>query len=318
MMERALGIDLGGTHVRVALLDAHGKVLGQRKHHLRHRDPEAIAKEMSALARELGIEGESLPVTVAVAGWIWKETGMVALAPNLGWKDQPFAQLLGKELHAPVRLVNDLDAITYGEAKVGAGEGSADVVCVFVGTGVGMGALVHGVLLEGADGVATELGHTKIASITDGRKCGCGQRGCLEAYAGGRHLGALLAEKVASGLASPLAEKVVSTPSEIDAADLERGYLAGDAAETAVVTEMAAHLARAIGNVVTILNPRVVVVGGGVFDHAPHLTALIKQQAIDYIPEPHRTSLAIRDSRLGDDAGLVGAGLLALHAAADP
>ncbi|MEZ4273105.1 MAG: ROK family protein [Myxococcota bacterium] len=121
-------------------------------------------------------------------------------------------RMLAAQFGRPVRLVNDLNAICAGEAAVGGGQGSHHVMCVFVGTGVGMGAVSHGRVVEGADGLATELGHIKVQSPETGRLCGCGGRGCLEAYTSGRHLPALLQQKIDAGCAPHRARPLQTPP----------------------------------------------------------------------------------------------------------
>jgi glucokinase len=212
--------------------------------------------------------------------------------------------------------VNDLGAITVGEAGRGAGRGATHAVCVFVGTGVGMGAVVGGRLLEGHDGLAAELGHAKVASPETGRRCGCGERGCLEAYTSGRHLPDLLAEKIDAGLESERWHRGDDAIAKTNAAEIEEAAKAGDAAAQAVWQDAAEYLAEALGTVVAVLSPRVLVLGGGVLRLAPSLRERVGIRLQAYAPRPELGDLLVRDSELGDDAGLVGAGLLAHQSAA--
>ena len=317
-MTLAVGIDLGGTTARVALVDASGAIVRDAREVLTAYSPQAVVAHLHGLVRSLGNDAPSLPAAMGIAAQLWVRTGVVAVAPNLGWKDVPVGQLMGEAFGHPVRLVNDLDAITTGEARCGAGRGEQDVLCIFIGTGVGMGAMCQGLLLEGADGLATELAHCKVASPTKGRACGCGERGCLEAYTSGRHLPELLAEKAATGLASPLLQSVGSDLKQINAVRIEAAAEDGDSAASALWDDVAQKLGVAFANTVTLLNPRVLVLGGGVLTSAPSLRQRIVEVLRENAARPALSRLEIRDTVLGDKAGLVGAGLLAQASLSSP
>jgi glucokinase len=310
-MSWALGIDLGGTTARAALVDERGEVVRAERHVLTARAPQAVIDQLLGLARRLDGSAPRLPAAMGIAGELWLRTGVVAVAPNLGWFDVALGDLLASAFGHPVRLVNDLDAITVGEARRGAGRGERDVLCIFVGTGVGMGAICQGLLLEGADGLATELGHIKVASPGDGRLCGCGERGCLEAYTSGRHLPELLMDKARAGLPSPLAESARGDPSQLNAATIEAAACSGDAAARALWEDIAQKLGVATASMVTVLNPRVLVLGGGVLTLAPSLKDRLLGVMREACSRPALSRLEVRNTELGDAAGLVGAGLLA-------
>ena len=309
---QSLGVDIGGTHLRIALVDGEGGILKAERYLLDDRSPEALLGLIKKGRADLGVTDGALPMGIGLAGQIWLETGVVAVGPNLGWFDVPFGAML-KSAFGSVRLVNDLNAITVGEAVRGAGAGSRDVVCVFVGTGVGMGAVVGGRVIEGADGLATELGHTKVASVRHGRQCGCGERGCLEAYTSGRHLPELLAEKVKGGLASPLFDSVKGDLNKLDAVSIDAAFEAQDAAAVALWEDISELLARSMGDMVTVFNPRVLVLGGGVLVHGKHLKKLVLERIGDHAARPAQKKLKICNTTLGDDAGIVGAALTARH-----
>lgn len=314
VMKRAVGIDVGGTSLRAALVDARGEVIASVKNPLADRTPGALVAATAALVEQLAPGDATMPIGVGLAAQLRVREGRVAVAPNLGWRDVPYGSMLRERFGRPVRLVNDLDAITMGEAGVGAARGERDVVCVFLGTGLGMGAVVQGQLLEGAEGLATELGHIKVESVDDGRVCGCGQRGCLEAYTSGRHLPSLLAQKIASGLACRLADAVRTTPEAVTADRIEAAIEAGDPACAALWDDIGERMARVLGNVVAVFNPRVLVLGGGVLFAAPRLRRRIEERLSAYAPPAHASVLAVRDAALGDQAGLIGAALSALSA----
>ncbi|MFC1610458.1 ROK family protein [Myxococcota bacterium] len=310
-MTLAIGIDAGGSTLRAALVDPAGKVVRAVRHRLGGRAPESVLRQLERVVADLGSIDSDAPMAVGLAGFIRLETGVVALSPNLGWREVPFGSMLSDLFGRQVRLVNDLGATAIGEAACGAGRGASDLVCVFVGTGVGMGAVVGGHVLEGSDGLAAELGHVRVAPPDTGRRCGCGETGCLEAYTSGRHLPDLLAEKVAAGTPSRLLDEVDGDLTLLDAGRIEAAAMDGDAAAVELWGEVAEHLGRELGNLLTLFGPRVLVLGGGVLLAAPSLKAQVVERLRVYAGKPQLDEVDICDSELGEHAGLVGAGLLA-------
>lgn len=310
-MSLAIGVDVGGTSLRAGLVDEHGCVMRAARRRIEGRDPPSFLEELRALVAELGDGTVKLPMAVGLAALTEINSGTVVVAPNLGWRDVPMGPMLSEAFGRRVRLVNDLDAITVGEAACGAGQGAANVVCLFVGTGVGMGAVVHGRVLEGHGGMATELGHVKVRSVETGRACGCGERGCLEAYASGRHLPELLAAKVSSGVRSRLLDEVGEDRALLTADRIEAAAGAGDPAAVELWKDVALELGRAAGMVVTLFNPSVLVLGGGVLLAAPSLQQGVVDNMRRHSGRPQLEQVKLCASQLGDQAGLIGAGLLA-------
>lgn len=314
----ALGCDLGGTNVRVAVVDAAGHVLASEKRKLVDRTPVAVADQLAAAAgdvlRDQGIDMAQIAgVGVGVAGQCLGSTGVVLVGPNLGWRDVPFGQLVEERLRRRVRIVNDLSAAAWGEAQVGGGHGARDVILVFVGSGVGSGLILDGRLYEGAGGIAGEFGHTKV--VQDGRLCGCGEHGCLEAYAGGHNITRRIREMEAGGTAQAILRAAGGDPTRIGGSALEIAAEEGDPEAVTLRSEIAQMLGMQIANVVTLLNPSRLILGGGVLSGMPGL----KSETIGWIRKfagrAHVAQLTILDAALGDDAGVIGAGLLGLHAA---
>lgn len=263
MASPTIGMDLGGTRLRAArvcegviesrvAVDLHGET-----------GPDAVADRVAGVARSLG-DG---PVGIGIAAMLRGDTGVVANSPNLGWRDVGFGALVEARLGRPVRLDNDLSAIAWGEFRFGAGRGAQSIACVFLGTGVGGGAVLDGRLYRGANNNALEIGHVKIAPPD--RTCGCGQRGCLETYVGGAHLGR-----------------------HPDAATL---HTAGTL------------LGRALGDLCTLLNPDRLVMGGSVWRGEADLRARALEVLHETINPPAREALLIVGDELGDDAGVLGA-----------
>ncbi|MEW6433733.1 MAG: ROK family protein [Myxococcota bacterium] len=294
MYPLALGVDIGGTTARAAVVErASGRVVASAKQSWSDRSPEAVVAEVAKLLAQVaaGHSLDGVGVGVGFAGML--HGPVVVNAPNLGWRDVDFGRALSRAVRRPVRLVNDLSAAAWGEKSAGAARGAQHVFTVFVGTGVGSAVITDGRLLDGATGVAGEFGHIKVV-LDGGRSCGCGDAGCLEAYVGGARLTAWMQEEGLSG-----------TPS-----DLEIRAQAGHAAARRLYDVAVGHLALAIANQVTVLNPEVLVLGGGVLSRCPGMQARVREVVTQRAGVAARGAVRVELAQLGDDSGLVGAALL--------
>ncbi len=238
-----------------------------------------------------------------MAAQMLRGTGQVAVAPNLGWRDVPFASMLHERLGVTPTLMNDLGAAAWGEACAGAARGERDVILLFVGSGVGSALILDGRLYTGGSGVAGEVGHMKV--VPRGRRCGCGELGCLEAYVSGKNLEARIRERLEGGAQTQLTKGA-------GAWDLERAAGQGDGLAKELWEEAAELLAVALGNLCTALNPRRLILGGGVLLGCPGLRAKVKTGLFDYALKVSQVNLQILDAQLGDDAGVIGSALHAL------
>lgn len=288
-----LGADVGGTNARVALVESSGHIVQAVKACLPDRSVEGVVATVKALVGQLGDRGPMSPtIGVGLAGML--RGSVVVNAPNLGWRDVDFGTALSFALGRPARLVNDLSAAAWGERLAGAARGLDDTFTVFVGTGVGSAIIAQGRLVHGATGVAGEFGHLKVVP-EGGRPCGCGEHGCLEAYIGGARLTASMREAGLGG-----------TP-----ADLERLALEGHPTARSLYDTAAGFLALAIANQVTVLNPAMLVLGGGVLSNTPALVQRIRDVIAARSGAASREGLRVALAQLGDDSGIVGAALLA-------
>lgn len=294
-MSLALGVDLGGTNARAAVVDrATGRVVAVEKSSWSDRTPHAVVRETAALVNRLAA-AHAVPAATLGVGFAGMLRGPVVVnAPNLGWRDVDFGGPLSAATGRPVRLVNDLSAAAWGELQAGCARGATDTFTVFVGTGVGSAIVTNGQLLLGATQVAAEFGHIKLFA-DGGRHCGCGDVGCLEAYVGGANLQAWMKE-----------EGLVGTPSELEALAQR-----GEARARRLYDFAVGHLALAIANQVTVLNPEVLVLGGGVLARCPGMVARIRETVRHRAGVAARVHLRVELATLGDDSGLVGAALLA-------
>jgi glucokinase len=217
--------------------------------------------------------------------------------------------MLSTRLQRPVRVVNDLSAAAWGELKVGAAKGERHVLVVFVGSGVGSAIIANGQLVTGASGVAGEFGHIKV--VRDGRLCGCGERGCLEAYAGGHNLIAQMQEALSGGKSSEMTRLVGGDMRFLTPAILEKAAANGDPVATDIFERAAGFLSLAVANQVTMLNPAHLILGGGVLMNGPRLRQRIAEAVSTQSSWVSRQVVRVSEAALGDDSGLIGAALLA-------
>ena len=312
----AIGCDLGASNLRVALVTEAGQVLASTREALGDRAPEAIAERLRSRCEDvLSMAGRSWDdvdgVGVGLAGQIHGASGRVVVGPNLGWRDVPFAALLRDRLGREVRVVNDLNAAAWGEHRAGAARGVDDVLVVFLGSGVGAGLILGGALYEGASGLSGEIGHVKVRPGE--RLCGCGERGCLEAYVGGHNVADRLREAVWEGRAGAVFAAAGGDVMQVGPQALHLAAEQGDPFALDFLEEMAAFLGLAIGNAITLLNPRQLVLGGGMFHGISRLRPLVEREIRKVAGRAQAAELGIAESALGDDSGLVGAALLALR-----
>lgn len=304
-----LGIDLGGTFARAAVVDEQGRILAADKVALEERTPPAVVESIARAAQNAVLKAGVTEVRscgVGAAGQIQGDSGVLAVAPNLGWRDVPLGALLAKRLGHEVRLINDLRAAAWGEFRAGAGRGSQDMYTVFVGSGVGSAAIANGKVIQGGGGVAGELGHTKV--VPDGRGCGCGEKGCLEAYAGGHNIIAQTRELMSRS--AVLREHMGDKPESVTPVTLEQAAERGDAVARELYERIGLFLALAVANQVTVLNPARLILGGGVLLNCPGLRRRVVEGVQLYSSRTAREGLLITEAELGDDSGIIGAALL--------
>jgi glucokinase len=301
------GVDVGGTNLRVALGDESGELVDKR-----HRDTgvnagaekgiRALAEMMEELARDHGLAMTDFgSAGVGVPGPTDPVKGMLFDPPHLpGWHNVPVASLLEAATGVPIHLENDAQLAAYGEFHKGAGRGSRHLVFVTISTGIGGGIVIDGKLYSGAGGSAGEVGHVVIDP--DGPICSCGRRGHLEGLASGTSMARIAGERIAAGEVSSL-----STLESITARDLGVAADDGDALALSVLADAGRLLGLSLGGLLNILDPEVLVLGGGAIQIGPplldHLYAAIQEQAFEITYSHVRIATAM----LGQDAGLVGA-----------
>jgi glucokinase len=324
--ELAIGVDFGGTKLLAAVVDiTTGEIISSSKKRTNPDDDagalmERIYSGIDDALESAGIKESSsiAGIGVGIAGQIDTAKGILLGAPNLSQAtvDLPIAKLLHARYDVPAALLNDVQVAAIGEGTFGAGKGCDDFVCVFVGTGVG-GAIVHdGRLATGATGTAGEVGHLIIHA--NGRHCGCGGRGHLEAYASRTAITRTILGELKRGRRSVLTRLEPSLASgDGDGSALRSGLLAkamkeNDPLVTETLTEAGTDLGLGLASVINLVNPARIIVGGGVIEAVDYLFEVAAQRAIrESLPTPAKSTEIVRAS-LGDNAGIVGA---AIHGA---
>lgn len=308
-----VGIDLGGTKIEMAVVDASGGILVKERYstHARQGAPEIIA----SIARSVGkclLKSPQAPsaVGIGVAGQVDAATGIVHFAPNLDWHEVALQRELEDKLHLPVLVTNDVRAATWGERLYGAGKNCDDMVCLFVGTGIGGGIVSAGRMLTGATNTAGEIGHMTI--VAGGRPCHCPNRGCLEAYAGGWAIAKRARQVVrrnpeAGHQLTTLAGNVES----ITAITLAQAHRQGDPLARRLIEEAGAYLAAGVVGIVNSCSPRLVVLGGGVIEGFPGLIPMVDQHVQRRGLTAAVKGLKVVAAVLGNKAGVIGAAAMA-------
>lgn len=313
-MTLRIGVDIGGTKTSAAVVDDDGRIVRRARRDTPAQDVEAIAASVVEVVREL-IDADDDPlatVGVACAGFVDAAGETVLFAPNLAWRDTPLQAVLQEQLGVPVVLENDANAAAWGEFRYGPARDVDDMLLITVGTGVGGGVINDGHLLRGAHGVAAEVGHLRV--VPGGIRCGCGNRGCWEMYASGTALEREARELVRaeSPHAARLTELCGGDPERLRGRMVTAAAEEGDRAALELLEELGTWLGEGIASLVAVLDPALVVVGGGL------------SAAGDMILEParaayerqvtgrgHRPIGQIVPATLGNDAGMIGAADLA-------
>jgi glucokinase len=295
-------VDIGGTKVLVVLWRDGGIVARARLQSHGVTDPSALVEAISGAALGLA-EREKLTIRsalIAVPGTIDRDLGIVQSAANLPFRQFALSPSLSRRLGG-VRVIMEDDANcgAVGEATAGAGQGAEDLVYVTLSTGIGMGALVGGRLVIGAHGTAGELGHLEV--VPGGRACGCGAQGCLEAYASGRAIASLGQALVDNGGGAILGG-VASDGAAITAPDVVAGAQQGDAGCLEIINQAVALIRRSVHMLHRILDPEVVVLGGGLMSN-PFFAELALSRGAG---QDQGTGPVVRGAALGDDSVVVG------------
>jgi glucokinase len=311
-----VGIDLGGTKVLAGVVDGDGTILGRAKRSTPAQEGgEAILQAIlqcmdEALDRaRIGL-GEVAAVGVGSPGPLDPESGVILFSANMNVKNFALGPELMRIVGRPVLLQNDVRVGGYGEFRLGVGRGYRDVIAAFVGTGIGGCIIMGGQVVTGSTGNAGEIGHIVIKS--SGPKCGCGQRGCMEALASRTAITRRIAKAVRKGEPTVLAERILKRSGQLKSGDLAAAVAVGDAVAVRETHRAAHFLGIGLGGLMNVLGPELVIVGGGVAGALgdPWVDWVRLAARRHCLVDPHRR-IKIERAALGDDAGILGASLLA-------
>ncbi len=307
-----LGFDLGGTKMLAVVYDAQFNALGRNRMKTQgnlgiESVLKRIVENIDQALEKAGIGAKDLTsIGIGVPGSVNMQTGVVLGAVNLGWKNVAIAEFLHNQYQCPVQLLNDVDAGVFGESQFGAARGARNVLGVFPGTGIGGGAVLNGQIVTGSQQTAMEIGHIQV--VPNGVQCGCGLKGCLETVASRLAIAGQAALAAYRGSAPYLLSQVGTDISLIRSGVLADSLAHGDTEIELIMKQACKYLGKAIGSMVTIFSPNVIVLGGGLAEAMPemftqHTTKAARKSVIPVL----RDTFEIKIAELGDDASVLGA-----------
>ncbi|MFZ0946357.1 MAG: ROK family protein [Syntrophobacteraceae bacterium] len=316
IMHCAIGIDLGGSKIAFGTVDEEGRLLELLRYDTEtHGGYSAVLTQVVKGVEQLkGTSGISMSgIGIGVAGQVDPGTGAVVFAPNLDWHNVPLKAEVQKACAIPVVVTNDVRAALWGEWLFGAGRGCGDLVCIFIGTGIGGGIVCGGKVLEGCCNTAGEIGHMTVD--LRGPLCNCGNRGCMEALAGGwaiarRAHASVKADPVFGGTILRMAGGKVE---DITARTLVQAFYAGDALATEIIDEVTDALAAGVAALANAFNPCRIILGGGIIEGMPEMVSRIDKGVRRRALSAATGCLVICASKLGNEAGVIGAAAFALR-----
>ena len=311
-MGLTIGVDVGGTKVAAAVVDDQGAIVEKSKRPTPSTDAEKTAAAIAEAVDELTEKHEVEAVGLGAAGFVDETRSIMLFSPNLAWRDEPLKQKVEERVRLPVVVENDANAMAWGEARFGAGRDADHLLCITLGTGIGGGVIIHGELYRGRWGIGGEWGHLRV--VPDGRRCGCGNRGCWEQYASGN---ALVREardlaRVSPALAGRLLELGEGAPEGITGPEVTQAAREGDAAALECFRIVGAWLGQGLADLAAVLDPGLFIIGGGLSDSGDLLLAPARETYAKVLTgRGHRPVAPVRIAELGADAGMVGAADLA-------
>lgn len=310
-----IGVDVGGTNVKIALVDKKGeikfpKTVPTRAEMGYEYTISNIQQAIKDVISEAKIDKNSIEgIGFGFPGQIDCDNGIVRLAPNIpGWVNVPISEIMQKEFNVPVKVDNDVRCAALAELNYGAGVGCKNLVCITVGTGIGSGLIINGKIVRGASNAAGEIGHIKL-EMKDGLLCGCGDRGCLEAYASGPSIVAMAKEYVMGGKSAKFRELAGSVEA-ITPAIVAQAANEGDVVAKKIFEVMGEYIGLGLTSVVNLLNPEKIVIGGGVADAGDILLEPLRRTLKARTMPIQGAAVEVVPAQLGNTAGIIGSSLL--------
>ena len=312
-----LGADLGATNVEVAAV-RDGEVLAASKTKSRPKEGvDAVLDRIESTVRDVidDMSAESsdfAAMCIGAPGTVERKTGIVRAAPNLGWNNVPLGDELHDRLGLPVMVANDVNIGVLGEHVYGAGKGALNMVGIFVGSGIGGGVIIDGTLHEGWRGAAGEIGHMVVQP--QGRPCGCGRLGCVEAYASKTAMEAIIREEMERGRTTDVFDIMEAKGKrKLTSSVIEASLEAEDALMEEAMQQAQYYLGLLTANLVNVLDPEVIVYGGGVVERLGEsfIKPIARTARSHFLQRRDAERIRLVPSALGDDAGPVGAAVVA-------
>jgi glucokinase len=311
-----VGIDLGGTKILGGVVDADNRILGRAKRSTPAKEggPAILRSIIDCVDEAVANAGLSRRDITAVGmgspGPLDVNAGVILFSANLNVKNYPIGPELSAVLERPVLVQNDVRVGGYAEFRLGAGRGFRQIIATFVGTGIGGCLILDGEIVTGSTGNAGELGHMIIKA--GGPRCGCGRRGCMEALASKTAITRRIEKAVRKGLPTVLAEKMARRGGRLKSRDLAEAVMAKDLLALKEVQRAAHFLGIGLGNLINVFGPEIVIVGGGVAGALgePYIELVRAAVRTHSLTDPNGT-IRIESAALGDNAGILGAALLA-------
>lgn len=315
--EYFVGVDLGGTKILAGIFDSKLKLIGKNKMSTKaERGADKVVERIARCVRDALDECDLTLANVraiglGTPGTVDAESGRVIFSPNLsGWKDVPLKKDLEKELGAPVFVGNDANICTLAVFEHEFKGKPQNLVGIFIGTGVGGGIVINGQLYFGHNHTAGEIGHTTVD--VNGPKCGCGNRGCLETFASRTAIFKKIQSAVKDGQKTLLTDILGADLADMRSGDLRKAIRKGDKFVEKIVNEAAEYAGLGVANIINLLNPEVIVLGGGVIEAlGDEMMPIIVKTAKERALPGTSKGVEIVASELGDDAGITGGAVLA-------
>jgi glucokinase len=316
MQKWAIGIDLGGTKIEIAIVSTTGRLLDKvRIPTESSRKPQQIIDAIATCIDELCKKHSTVHIEVigiGVAGQIEKDTDIVTYAPNLKWRNVHLQQLLAKKTNKPVAICNDVRAAAWGEWLHGAGVGCNNLVCIFVGTGIGGAIISNGEMMEGCNNTAGEVGHITVQ--LHGPLCNCGNEGCLEALASGWAIerDAQLAVQSNMKVGELMLELAGGDIKAVNGKAVAAAAAKGNVLAEKIINNVIDALIAGVTSVVNMVGPCRIVLGGGVIEGMPKIVKRVEQGVKKYALKAAIANIEILPAQLHNDSGVVGAASFAL------
>ncbi|TDT95637.1 glucokinase [Streptomyces sp. 846.5] len=310
-MGLTIGVDVGGTKIAAGVVDEDGSILARTRVPT-PADPQWAVGAIADAIKELQAGHDVTAVGVGAPGYIDRNRSTVIMAPNINWENEPLKSRIEDLVHLPTVIENDANAAAWGEFRFGAAAQHNDMIMITVGTGIGGGIVLEGRMYRGSFGVAGEIGHLNM--VPDGIPCGCGSKGCWEQYASGRALRRYGRERAAADpvLGKRLLELNEGIAETITGSQITQAAEEGDPLALEVYDELADWLGRGMGDLASLFDPAVFVLGGGVSDSGSLLLdPVAKAFEKHLIGGVHRPRAEVVLASLGSAAGIAGAGDLA-------